>query len=320
MNEKELAKCKNIVYNDYDYHNILIDVIKRKISMTKQNFMQAHSILPGVVLVYNSFKSKGVAERQHFCESKCAIEINFCAKGRFYCILDGKATNLGEGEIDAHFVGLSKSEAEFPLGWYKGITLIIDPEELSNGIKELFPEINIQLNVLLTGMQQHNGAIKIKSTPELLRLFNNLYKKQPTMQKFYLRLRVLEILVMIQAMSISDCMPKPYFRQRDIKVVKEIYHEVVANLDKRYSLQELADRYGIGRTTLQRCFKEVYGQPYYSFFKRYRMQEAVYLLQQGDKSITEIAGILGYGNASKFTSAFRSIYGYNPNEYKKSGV
>lgn len=281
------------------------------------NHIVYYNVLPGIDIVYNSFKSKETLERQYITDSKTVIEINFCMEGRFYCILDGKATNLGEGEIDAHFGGLSKREAEFPLGWYKGITLIIALEEFSNGIQTLFPEINIQLDILLSRMKQHNGIVKIKATKELLELFHRLYREQPAMKEFYLRLKVLEILAHMQTMSAGDCMPKKYFRKRDLEIVKEIYNEVVAHLDKRYSLQELAERYGIGRTTLQRCFKEIYGQPYYSFLKQYRMKQAVCLLQQGDKSITEIAGKLGYGNVSKFASAFCSIYGYNPKEYKK---
>lgn len=284
------------------------------------NLMVCHNILPGIDLVYNRFKSREVMKRQYSCDGKSVIEINYCAEGRFYCLLDGKAANLGEGEIDVHFGELNKSEAEFTLGWYKGITLIIDTEELGNRIQEIFPEINIQLNILMTEMRRHNGAVKIRAIPELLKLFDSLYKKQPSMQKFYLRLKIFEILVLIQTMPVSDCIPKQYFRKRDFEIVKEIYNEAIANLDKRYSLQELANRYSIGRTTLQRCFKEIYGQSYYSFLKRYRMQEAIHLLQQGNKSITEIAGMLGYANASKFTSAFRSIYNHNPNEYKKSGV
>lgn len=278
------------------------------------------NILPGIDIVYNSFKSKKVQKRQYKADDSKIIEINFCMEGRFYCILDGKAINLGEGEIDAHFGRLSKNEAEFPLGWYKGIALIIDLEKFSNGIQKLFPEINIQLDILLAGMQQYNGAVKIRATQELLELFHSMYREQPAMKEFYLRLKVLEILALIQIMPICDYMPKQYFRKRDFEIVKEIYHEAITHLDKRYSLQELAERYGIGRTTLQRCFKEIYGKPYYSFLKQYRMEKAVCLLKQGDKSVTEIAGMLGYGNASKFSSAFYSVYGYNPNEYKKSGV
>lgn len=282
--------------------------------------MVCYSILPGIDLIYNSFNGKQGAEEQYPSYGKKVIELNFCLQGRFGCLLDGKRSYLGEGEIEAHFWGLPKSEAEFPLGIYKGISLLIDTQECTKKLPELFPEIKIQLNTLLSALKQYQGAVKIKGTSDLIKLFHSMYQVQPALQEFYLRLKVLELLVLIQAIQPDECCPQKYFRKRDFDKIKLIHQEILANLDKHYSLEYLAEKYSIGRTTLQRCFREIYGLPYYSFVKKKKMHQAVHFLDAGRMNITEIASKLGYGNVSKFSAAFRSVHGYNPNEYRKTGV
>ena len=44
------------------------------------------------------------------------------------------------------------------------------------------------------------------------------------------------------------------------------------------------------------------------------------LLEETDKSISEIAGIVGYDNSSKFAKVFKDKMGCTPTEYKKQKV
>ena len=47
------------------------------------------------------------------------------------------------------------------------------------------------------------------------------------------------------------------------------------------------------------------------------MESAAYMLEYSDKSVIEIAGEHGYDNGSKFASAFRSVKGVTPSEYRQ---
>ncbi|MCR5650242.1 MAG: helix-turn-helix domain-containing protein, partial [Lachnospiraceae bacterium] len=47
-----------------------------------------------------------------------------------------------------------------------------------------------------------------------------------------------------------------------------------------------------------------------------RMQESKNLLIDNKLSITEIAGMCGYSNASKFSAAFKKHFGETPSEWK----
>lgn len=77
--------------------------------------------------------------------------------------------------------------------------------------------------------------------------------------------------------------------------------------------------YDMSVTSMKDCFKEVFGDTIYSYLKRYKMNKAAALLIDSSKrTITEISGLVGYENASKFSGAFKSVMGQTPMEYRKT--
>ena len=64
-------------------------------------------------------------------------------------------------------------------------------------------------------------------------------------------------------------------------------------------------------------FVQIYGDPPYTYMKKYKMNLATQYLAEDNMKISEIAAELGYSNASKFSQAFRSVYGMVPRDYKK---
>ena len=59
----------------------------------------------------------------------------------------------------------------------------------------------------------------------------------------------------------------------------------------------------------------MYGVTLFEYRTQVRVQEAKNLLLSNRYSITEIAGMCGYSNASKFSATFKKITGVNPREY-----
>lgn len=95
---------------------------------------------------------------------------------------------------------------------------------------------------------------------------------------------------------------------------------LLAHLDEHITITELADMLGISSTSLKICFKGVYGDTINGYITNCKMQKAASLLKNTDKSVIEIAGIVGYNNGSKFAGAFRRVMNKSPNEYRKSLV
>lgn len=279
--------------------------------------LRYYEILPGIDIVYNSFHSDQVSEVQYKNDGEQVIEINFCLDGCFQCILDGKVFSLEEGEIEAHLWGIPKRDAKFPRGEYRGVSLLVAPEKAVKKLNEMFPQFNTHLRNILDGIKRYDGVMRIKSNPDILRGFQEIYTTDPVLQQYFLQLKVLEILGKIQSMPVFSRSAKVYYSYKDIDKVKAIHQKVASELEKHYSLAELSVEFDMGKTTLQKCFKEIYGKSYYAYFKHFRMCQALNYLEEGQLSVVEIAGKLGYGNPSKFAAAFRSVYGVAPRDFKK---
>ena len=86
----------------------------------------------------------------------------------------------------------------------------------------------------------------------------------------------------------------------------------------RLTLPQLARAHGMGVSALKEQFLAVYGLPPMTFRSQCRMRRAACLLTHTELSVAEIAGRLGYENASKFSAAFRRTMGEAPALYRKN--
>ena len=96
-----------------------------------------------------------------------------------------------------------------------------------------------------------------------------------------------------------------------------MHDELLAHPEERITIEELAHRYLMNPTTLKDVFKAVYGESIASHMKEHRMGRAAQLLRETDESVAEIARAVGYESQSRFTEAFREVYGEVPTEYRK---
>ena len=67
----------------------------------------------------------------------------------------------------------------------------------------------------------------------------------------------------------------------------------------------------------QKVFYQIYGDTPYSYLKCYKMNLAANMIENGKKKISDIALEIGYSNPSKFSEAFKSVYGVSPNKYRR---
>ena len=110
---------------------------------------------------------------------------------------------------------------------------------------------------------------------------------------------------------------RAYITRTQADTVRAIRTYLVEHLDRHITLPELSQRFGIPLTTMKQNFKTVYGDTIGTYVHTYRMQTAMRLLHETNQSIAEIAGLVGYQNASKFSEVFRQFAGVTPSEYRK---
>ncbi|HEY1336147.1 MAG TPA: helix-turn-helix transcriptional regulator [Bryobacteraceae bacterium] len=90
-----------------------------------------------------------------------------------------------------------------------------------------------------------------------------------------------------------------------------VAHHVLADSARDETLDRLSRRYGAGRRTLERLFRDETGLSFGLWRQKVRMLDSVRLLSEG-KSVTDAALDTGYSSVSAFIAAFKQTFGYTP--------
>lgn len=84
------------------------------------------------------------------------------------------------------------------------------------------------------------------------------------------------------------------------------------------NVNSLAEIMGVHRSTLNRVFKERMLISPGDYLARLRMQHALAMLKESDRSVSEIAELSGMPNPTCFCRAVRRATGASPSEYRRS--
>ena len=135
----------------------------------------------------------------------------------------------------------------------------------------------------------------------------------------YFKIKVLELLLFLETLDVpAGGEERPYFYKTQVDKVKDIAALLTGNLEHWYTLEELSEQFSFPLTSLKQCFKGVYGCSIAAYMKEYRMNAAAVMLKNTQDSVISVAERVGYSNPGKFASAFRSVLGVTPTEYRKS--
>lgn len=84
-----------------------------------------------------------------------------------------------------------------------------------------------------------------------------------------------------------------------------------------WTLEELAGRTGLSRTGLAQRFRETMGDTPLSYLRALRMQNAMRILSETDKTLEQVALEVGYQDAFSFSKVFKRSVGVAPREFRR---
>lgn len=114
-------------------------------------------------------------------------------------------------------------------------------------------------------------------------------------------------------------LPEPEFVQLDKLLLEKAVKAVEDNLtEPDFDVTALADAMNMSRSTLTRKLKAITGRTPLDFIRNIKMKHARHMLEDKDKSVTEVAATLGYFNRKYFTTCFKEEFGMTPSEFQKS--
>lgn len=107
------------------------------------------------------------------------------------------------------------------------------------------------------------------------------------------------------------------FQATQEEIVRNVHQYLIEHLSERVTIDELSRRFLMNPTTLKSMFKKVYGDTIAAHMRNHRLAQAALLLQTTGDEVAAIAQAVGYDSPSRFTTAFREVYGQTPVEYRR---
>lgn len=248
-----------------------------------------------------------------------ALEINFCINGRFetsFSMRDRVLLKPGDMAISCYDgVHGSRSESYFPLGYYEGVCLEVDPEAANGWMLRNVPAFRADFSALRENLLASKWYMVGSAGSRCEHVFRELYESAPYADHAYLQLKALELLMLLERIP-QESGVDSYYSVEQNALAHHLRDHLLTNREGYVSLAQLAAEHDMSVSHLQKLFKQVYGMPIYRYIKEYRLEQAAVELVRSRKPITEIAQHAGYDNASKFSESFKKRYGKTPSRYR----
>jgi two-component system response regulator YesN len=99
--------------------------------------------------------------------------------------------------------------------------------------------------------------------------------------------------------------------------IQQILDETKLHYSEKISIEIFSDRFGVSSSYLSRKFKESTGTSYLDFLNKYRVQQAVKLLETGKYKVYEVSDLTGFSDYKHFNTVFKRYTGSSPSEFVK---
>lgn len=279
--------------------------------------VKSFQLYPGIELTFSRFCGDQCRLR-HECLNT-VMHINHCRQGRIgWKMKDGLTYYLGPGDLLLHMMdSCADSEMNLPLGFYEGVSIAVDLEQLTRQPPQILEEAGIDGRQFYSRLLSNGRPVAMSSSDKIDHIFSELYDLPENIRIPYYKLKVQELLLFLSMTERSREKVLDHHLAQQTEAIREIHQLLTQNLDRRYTIEELSKMYLMNTSSLKSVFKSVYGLPIASYMKNYRLKEAARQLRSGNAAISVIAGNVGYENQSKFTTAFKAAFGILPTEYRK---
>ncbi len=98
--------------------------------------------------------------------------------------------------------------------------------------------------------------------------------------------------------------------------VRKIQEYIETNIPERITVEALADKFSIGRRSLERRFKQATNNSILEYIQRVKIEFAKRSFETSRKNINEVMFDVGYTDTKAFRTIFKKVTGLTPLEYR----
>lgn len=285
---------------------------------TGEGSMLFYHVMPGVDLAYCNFSMDA-------CVSALAVAnenilcVDYCRSGRMEQEIGGGSfAYIGAGDLKIDDRRNHTGRFVMPVSEYQGITVSFDVAEAQRSLAGELGGFPVDLAALRDRLCDTGHPLIIHGMASVNHIFSELYSVPEAMRDAYFKLKVLELLLFLEAIDPQEVdSSRPYYNRVLVQKVKAAHKMMTSDLSRPCTIEEVSRRFDIAPTAFKACFKGVYGESPHRYVKGLRMERAAKLLATTDRPIADIALEVGYESPSKFTAAFGQWAGTTPSRYRQ---
>jgi AraC-like DNA-binding protein len=106
--------------------------------------------------------------------------------------------------------------------------------------------------------------------------------------------------------------------EEDDNFIEKLTQILTEDLTKKWIIDDLAYKFGMGKTKFTDEVKKLTGYPPNSYIINLKIDRSIEMLRKGNTKLSDIAYICGFSSLQHFTSTFSNRIGIGPGKYRKT--
>ncbi|MBL7836138.1 MAG: helix-turn-helix domain-containing protein [Bacteroidetes bacterium] len=181
----------------------------------------------------------------------------------------------------------------------------------ANDFKQQFPQVKLSDDRVIT---EQNGIYSSGGASSYWNLLLYLVEKYTSK----------EMAIMASKFFLLDTakasqLPFSIFKGQKLhgdELILDVQSFLEDNYQLKLSIDDLSEKYAIGRRTFERRFKKATSNTIIEYIQRIRVEAAKKQMETGYKNVSEIMYEVGYTDPKAFREVFKKYCGMSPAEYK----
>lgn len=181
----------------------------------------------------------------------------------------------------------------------------------ANDFRKMFPEVILSDDKVIT---EQNGIYSSGGASSYWNLLLYLVEKYTSRE-----MAIMASKFFLLDIEKNSQLPFSIFKgQKDHgdELILSVQEFLENNFQLRISVDDLAEKYNIGRRTFERRFKKATTNTLVEYMQRIKVEAAKKQLENGHKTVNEVMYEVGYTDSKAFRDVFRKNTGMSPVDYR----
>ena len=181
----------------------------------------------------------------------------------------------------------------------------------ANEFRAMFPDVNLLAEKVITderGIYTSGGAYSY------LNLVLYLIEKYAGRESAIMAAKVFAI--EIDRNNQSAFMMFKGQKEHEDNQIRDAQEFIEKNYQEKITVDQLADRFALGRRNLERRFKKATSNTVVEYIQRVKIEAAKMSLETSRENVNEVMYKVGYTDTKAFRTTFKKITGLSPLEYR----